>query len=78
MLGVSRDIGDGENQAIGQSMSETRKASVYASSIIPASVEQVWDVVGPFDGIPAWLPIEKCVLAEGTGPATKVGSEARV
>ena len=55
------------------SMPEIRKCSVYASSILPASVGEVWNVVGPFDGIPSWLPVEECVLAEGTGPATKVG-----
>ena len=59
-------------------MPESRQASVYASSIIPASIEEVWDIVGPFDGITAWLPIETCVLAEGTGPATKVGCEPKL
>jgi polyketide cyclase/dehydrase/lipid transport protein len=46
---------------------------VYASSIIPASVDQVWKVVRDFNALPAWHPgIAESRIEEGR-PADQVG-----
>ena len=46
---------------------------VYASSIIPASVDQVWKVVRDFNALPGWHPaIAESRIEEGR-PADQVG-----
>ncbi len=46
---------------------------VYASSIISASVDQVWKVVRDFNALPAWHPsIAESRIEEGR-PADQVG-----
>jgi hypothetical protein len=46
---------------------------VYASSIIPAPVDQVWAVVRDFNALPAWHPaIAESRIEEGR-PADQVG-----
>ena len=49
----------------------------YASAVIPAPVEQVWEVARDFNGLPGWHPaIEGCSLDSG-GPA-EVGAVRRL
>ena len=49
----------------------------YASAVIPASVEQVWEVARDFNGLPAWhSAIEGSSLDSG-GP-TEVGAVRRL
>ena len=61
------------------SMPDKSKGLVYVSSVIPAvSVSDVWEVVGPYDKIPGWLPVGKCTIEPGTGGANQVSPVARV
>jgi hypothetical protein len=49
----------------------------YASAVIPARVEQVWDVARDFNGLPGWHPaIEASSLDSGTG--AEVGAVRRL
>jgi hypothetical protein len=49
----------------------------YASAVIPASVEQVWEVARDFNGLHVWHPaIEGCTLDSG-GPV-EVGAVRRL
>jgi hypothetical protein len=49
----------------------------YASAVIPARVEQVWDVARDFNGLPGWHPaIEASSLDSGSG--AEVGAVRRL
>ena len=40
----------------------------YASAVIPASVEQVWDLARDFNGLPAWHPAIEGSSLDSGGP----------
>lgn len=46
---------------------------VYASSVIDAPAERVWDEIRDFNGLPRWHPGIKESRIEGGAPADKVG-----
>ncbi|MCI2420424.1 SRPBCC family protein [Saccharopolyspora sp. K220] len=48
-------------------------AKSYASGVIAASVEQVWQAVRDFNGLPTWHPAIEASEIEGGGPADAVG-----
>lgn len=46
----------------------------YASSVIDASADTVWDAIKDFNGLPSWHPaIAKSVIQDG-GPANRIGT----
>ena len=48
----------------------------YSSGVVPASADSVWEVVRPFDGLPAWHPaIESSEITSGS--AGEVGAIIR-
>ncbi|MCS6779459.1 MAG: SRPBCC family protein [Geminicoccaceae bacterium] len=48
---------------------------VYVSGVVGASAEEVWSLVGPFDGLASWHPaFESSVITNGV-PANLVGAE---
>ncbi len=48
-------------------------ARVYISSVIPASVEQVWERIRDFNGLPKWHPRIRESRIENAEPSDKVG-----
>ncbi len=48
-------------------------ARVYISSVIPTSVEQVWERVRDFNGMPKWHPRIRESRIENAEPADKIG-----
>ncbi|MBS1063660.1 SRPBCC family protein [Gluconobacter wancherniae] len=51
---------------------------VMASSVIPASVPSVWELVRDFGALGCWLPgVQSCVI-EGNEPGERVGAIRRV
>lgn len=47
----------------------------YASGIVAAPVDEVWELVRRFDALPLWHPfVETCEMADGAHPAT-VGAQ---
>ena len=49
----------------------------YSSGVVPASADSVWEVVRPFDGLPAWHPaIESSEITSGS--AGEVGAVRRL
>lgn len=49
-------------------------AKSYASAVIPAPADQVWQVVRDFDGVPHWHPgIAESTMADGAH-STEVGA----
>jgi hypothetical protein len=55
-------------------MGESSMAKIYQSAIIPASISEVWPVIGDFGGIHNWHPaIANATLGDGA-PADQVGA----
>ena len=50
----------------------------YASGIVPASADQVWELVKQFNGLPGWLPAITHSEIEGGGSGQEVGSVRRL
>jgi hypothetical protein len=50
----------------------------YASGIVPASADQVWELVKQFNGLPGWLPPITASEIEGGGSGQEVGSVRRL
>jgi ribosome-associated toxin RatA of RatAB toxin-antitoxin module len=50
----------------------------YASGIVPAPADQVWQVVRNFNGLPDWLPAVTASEIEGGGSGHEVGSVRRL
>lgn len=53
-------------------------AKSYASAVIEAPAERVWEVVRDFDGLPRWHPAIASSEIEGGGPADAVGCVRRL
>lgn len=53
-------------------------ARSYASSVIEAPVERVWEVVREFDGLPDWHPALASSEIEGARPGAEVGCIRRL
>ena len=51
---------------------------IYLSSLIPAAVEDVWKVVGPFDKLDKWLKLDSCTVDPSTGQQNQVCRSTRV
>lgn len=47
--------------------------TVYASALIPASIERVWTTVRDFNALPTWHPLIVQSRIEGYKPADQVG-----
>ncbi|MCY4148903.1 MAG: SRPBCC family protein [Gammaproteobacteria bacterium] len=47
--------------------------TVYASTLVPASVERVWTTVRDFNALPSWHPLIAQSRIEGYRPADQVG-----
>lgn len=47
--------------------------NVYVSSVIPAPIDQVWEVVKDFNGLPDWHPAIATSEIEGGGSAEEIG-----
>jgi len=50
----------------------------YASGIVPAPAEQVWQLVKDFNGLPGWLPAITASEIEGGGSGQEVGAVRRL
>jgi polyketide cyclase/dehydrase/lipid transport protein len=50
----------------------------YASGVVPASADEVWQVVRDFNGLPNWLPGITASEIEGGGSGTEVGAVRRL
>jgi len=50
----------------------------YASGIVPASADQVWELVKQFNGLPDWLPAITHSEIEGGGSGQEVGAVRRL
>ncbi|MDQ4021649.1 MAG: SRPBCC family protein [Actinomycetota bacterium] len=50
----------------------------YASGLVPASADDVWNVVRDFNGLPSWHPAIEASEIEGGGSGQKVGSMRRL
>jgi hypothetical protein len=48
-------------------------AKVYASSVIPAPVSEVWAVVRDFNALPKWTPFVAESRIEQNAPSDKIG-----
>ncbi|WP_433869541.1 SRPBCC family protein [Saccharopolyspora sp. CA-218241] len=53
-------------------------ARSYASAVVDAPVEQVWELVRDFDGLPRWHPAIERSEIEGGGPADRIGAVRRL
>jgi len=48
-------------------------AHVYVSTVIHAPIDQVWDLIGDFNSLPAWHPfVADCVIEDGL-PSRLIG-----
>lgn len=48
-------------------------ARVYVSSLIEAPIDQVWDLIGDFNSLPAWHPfVADCQIEDGL-PSAQIG-----
>jgi ribosome-associated toxin RatA of RatAB toxin-antitoxin module len=50
----------------------------YSSGIVPASADQVWQLVKQFNGLPDWLPAITASEIEGGGSGQEVGAVRRL
>ncbi|MDT7561620.1 MAG: hypothetical protein QOG96_4987 [Pseudonocardiales bacterium] len=50
----------------------------YASGIVPASADQVWQLVKQFNGLPDWLPAVTASEIEDGGSGQEVGAVRRL
>ena len=50
----------------------------YASGIVPASADQVWELVKQFNGLPGWLTVPPAQLPELTRAALAEAAAGRL
>ncbi len=53
-------------------------ARAMRSAVIAAPIEEVWERIRPFDGLPAWHPLCPDTEIEGGGSPVAVGAARRI
>jgi len=53
-------------------------ARAMRSAVIAAPIEEVWERIRPFDGLPAWHPLCPDTEIEGGGSPVAVGAVRRI